>query len=53
MIVYVVCGGDFPDSVWETRQLAEDYINQQQEEDRRNSRRIYWRCYEYEVRKEL
>lgn len=50
MKVFVVMGNDFPDSVWDTEEAAEKYCEAQRN-DKNYSPRIYWRVYEFTVRK--
>jgi hypothetical protein len=55
VVVYVVVGNDYPDSVWATRDAALRYIQELKSTNRMPSsvgpnRPIYWREYEFVVR---
>lgn len=57
MKVYVVMGNDYPDSVFNTEEAAEAYCQKRKNEpgnkhDLGNSYRIYWRVYEFDLRRE-
>lgn len=47
--VHVVMGNDYPDAVFTTREAGDSYCKQRREEDKHSERRIYWRCYEFEL----
>jgi hypothetical protein len=54
MKVYVVCGNDYPDAVFQTEKSAIDHINKMKnlvapQSSPVTRARIYWRYYEYEV----
>lgn len=49
MIIHVVMGNDFPDAVFSSETLAEEYCERRRVDDRREGRRIYWRVNSFEV----
>ena len=54
MKVWVIMGNDYPDSVFALEEAAEKYIAGKKAERSAEARglpRIYWRSYEFEVKK--
>lgn len=47
MKVWVIMSNDYPDSVFATERLAEEYVKSQKA--KREDMRIYWRAYEFTV----
>lgn len=56
--VYVIMGNDFPDAVFSTRELADDFIRRKTAEENKackagsGLRRIYWRSYQFTLDQE-
>jgi hypothetical protein len=50
--VFVVMGGDFPDSVFSSREAAEEYVIRMRQLDNKNrvsGARIHWRYDEFDL----
>ncbi len=56
MVVFIVTGGDFPDSVWASEKKAQTHANLKREEGYKARAKgmtacIHWRIHEFEVEK--
>jgi hypothetical protein len=51
MIVYVIMANDFPDCVFSDKDVAEQYKEEKNAEDKRQypGRRVFWRVYDFEM----